>query len=41
MVPAVHFLLRCIAPVSIEDETHLFDDRVVYAAMDRLLRLEV
>ena len=36
MVPAVHYLLRCIAPISIEDEARLFDDRVVNAAMDKL-----
>ncbi len=36
MVPAVHYLLRCIAPISIEEEARLFDDRVVNAAMDKL-----
>ena len=36
MVPAVHYLLHCIAPISIEEEARLFDDRVVNAAMDKL-----
>ena len=36
LVPAMHYLLRCIAPISIEDEARSFDDRVVTAAMDKL-----
>ena len=36
MVPSMHYLLRCIAPISIDDEARLFDDRVVTAAMDKL-----
>jgi hypothetical protein len=36
MVPAMNYLLRCIAPISIEDEARSFDESVVNAAMDKL-----
>ena len=36
LVPALNYHLRCIAPVCIEDEARLFDQRMMEAAMDKL-----
>ena len=36
LVPALNYHLRCIAPVCIENEARLFDQRMMEAAMDKL-----
>ena len=36
MVPAMHYHLRCVAPVCIEDEAQQFDDRMMEATMSKL-----
>ena len=36
LVPSLNYHLRCIAPVCIEDEARLFDQRMMEAAMDKL-----
>jgi len=36
LVPALNYHLRCIAPVSIEDEARLFDQRTMETAMSKL-----
>jgi hypothetical protein len=36
MVPSMNYLLRCTAPVCIEDEATRFDQRMLNAAMDKL-----
>ena len=36
MVPALNYHLRCVAPLCIDDEARLFDQRMLTAAMDKL-----
>ena len=36
LVPAMHYFLRCIAPMCIDDEAHRFDQQVMDAARDKL-----
>ena len=38
MVPSMNYLLRCTAPVCIEDEAARFDQLMLNAAMDKLGR---